>query len=170
MNCFKYSFYVNLLSLKHNNTVLNLILSFLGAVVKLPTKCERDNPLMEKWSCRLSTCSSAWSYLVAVYFMLDIVILSVFRRTLTFVQNCIFELEAMEKAQVTVVRLQSGLLRKSNCEELEPQTCILHVAAVTIASIWQLMAERLQMCSEKNYYGVNKLDVCTKDIVESFLF
>jgi len=88
----------------------------------LPTKCERDNPLMEKWSCRLSTGSSAWSCLVAVYFMLDTVILSVLRRTLTFVQNCIFELEAMEKAQVTVVRLQSGLLRKSNCEELEPQT------------------------------------------------
>src|SRR6218665_1624108 len=46
MNCFKYSVYVNLLSLKHNSTVLNLILSFLGAVVKLPTKCERDNPVM----------------------------------------------------------------------------------------------------------------------------
>ena len=112
MNCFKYSFYVNLLSLKHNSIVLNLILSFSGAVVKLPTKFERHNPLMEKWSCRLSTCSSAWSCLVAVYFILDIVILSVLRITLTFVQNCIFELEAMEKAQVTVVRLQSGLLRK----------------------------------------------------------
>src|SRR6218665_2085049 len=94
MNCFKYSFYVNLLSLKHNGTVLNLILSFLGAVVKLPTKCERDNPLMQKWSCRLSTCSNAWSCLVAVYFMLDIVILSVLIRTLAFVYNCIFELES----------------------------------------------------------------------------
>lgn len=50
--------------------------------------------------------------LVAVYFMLDIAFPSVLKRTLTFVQNCIFELEAMDKAPVTVVRMQNELLKK----------------------------------------------------------